>query len=104
MDVEAITVGQIVTTISVVGAIAMAIKSVSDWLKKKTEPIDKVNDEIEIIKRNQNNDNIRLKDLEKCSKLTLKATRLLLEERINNDDKDGKLANVANDIDEYLYE
>lgn len=104
MDIEAITIGQVVTAISVVTAIGMAIKSVCDWLKKKTEPIDKVNDEIAVIKRNQNNDNERLKDLEKCSKLTLKATRLLLEERIANDDKDGKLSKVAVDIDEYLYE
>lgn len=104
MDIEAVTIGEIVTTISVLTVIIMAIVSVNNWLKSKTKPIDEFKEEMAIVKRNQDNDNNRLKDLEKCSKLTLKATRALLEERIANDDEDGRLSKIKDDIDEYLYE
>lgn len=99
-----LTIGEIVTAISVITVFITAIASINNWLKKKTAPIDEFKKEMETVKRNQDNDNKRLKDLEKCSKLTLKATRALLEERIVNDDEDGRLAKIKDDIDEYLYE
>lgn len=103
MDVNEITIGQIVTAISVLGVIIMAIKNVNQAIEEKTKPAKEFKEELEKIKLHQDNDNKRLNDLEKCTKLTLKATRLLLDERIANDDEDGKLAKIKDDIDEYLY-
>lgn len=104
MDINGITIGEIVTAISVIGVIVMAIKNIYQAIEEKTKPAKEFKEELERIKQHQDNDNNRLKDLERCTKLTLKATRLLLEERIANDDEDGKLAKIKEDIDEYLYE
>lgn len=95
-DLGSITINDIITWGAILSALVV-------YTKNATRPIKDFTDRVSKIERNQDNDNKRLKDLETCSKLTLKAICLMLEERIANDDKDGKLAKIKDDIDEYLY-
>lgn len=101
-NIESITVGEIVTAISVISVFVMAYSNINKTIKEKIKPTEELKDRIEKCEEHLDNDNKKFKDLDQCQKLTLKAVRLLLDERIANDDESGRLAKMKNDIDEYL--
>lgn len=101
-DINSITIGEIVTFISVVSVFVMAYSNIKKAVEKQTQPVKDFKEELEKIKQHQDNDNKRLMDMEKCNRLILRATRALLKEASIDNDKDGKLTLISNDIDTYL--
>lgn len=100
---ENITIGQIVT----IGAFIMTAGGVIGYLLKpvkayqeKTKQIDK---EIEKIKEHQDNDNERLKTLERDSKMNLRVLNEILSHLQTNNNTNG-MAKVKKDLEEYIIE
>lgn len=101
-DINSITVGEIVTFISVVSVIVMAYSNTKKAIEKQVQPVKDFEDRIEKCEEHLDNDNKKLNDMDKCNRLILRATRALLKEASIDNDKDGKLKIISDDIDAYL--
>lgn len=102
--IEAVTVGEIVTAISVISVLVMAYSNVKKAVKEQTKPVREFEERLEKCEEHLDNDNKRLMEIEKCNRLILRATRALLKEASIDNDKDGKLSKISGDIDTYLEE
>lgn len=102
--IEAITVGEIVTAISVISVLVMAYSNVKKAIKEQTKPVEQFEERLEKCEVHLDNDNKRLAEIEKCNRLILRATRALLKEASIDNDKSGKLSKISTDIDTYLEE
>lgn len=94
IDIQEITLGQLVTAIGfiiiLVGYINQALKPLKDFTKR-----------IDQIEQHQDNDNKRLNKLEQETHLILKATRVLVSHSVDNNHT-GDLKKMQDEIDDYL--
>ena len=94
MDINNITIGQIIEIGSVITALFLLYKNA-------TQPVKSFAKRVSDLETHIDNDNKRLKALESDTKMILRATRVLVAHGASNNEK-GELKKVQNEIDEYL--
>lgn len=94
MNFDNITMGEIVVLIA-------GVTAITSFITKLTSPFTELKTRIEKIETHQDNDNKRLEELEKDTKMILKATRVLVAHSVSNNNT-GELKRVQEEIDNYL--
>lgn len=94
MNFDNITIGEIVVLIA-------GVTAITGFITKLTSPFTDLKTRIEKIEQHQDNDNKRLEELEKDTKMILKATRVLVAHSVSNNNT-GELKRVQEEIDNYL--
>lgn len=107
-DINNVTIGQIVTTISVVTVIAVFVGQINKWIKEKTKPIeefkdnlDDMDDRITKIEDHQANDLESIQDMKRCIRLLLRSNMALLANGEDNNHT-GQLKQMEKEIQQYL--
>lgn len=94
MDIEEITLGNIIQIGSVITALILLYKNA-------TKPVKTFTKRVEDLETHLDNDNKRLKILEEDIRMILKATRVLVMHSVSNNET-GELKKIQEEIDEYL--
>lgn len=94
MNIEQITIGEILQIGSVLTAIILLYKNA-------TNPVKSFAKRVEDLEEHLDNDNRRLKVLEEDTRMILKATRVLVMHSVSNNNT-GELKKIQEEIDDYL--
>lgn len=98
---EGITIGEIVTAISVIGVLIAGVGYITKPLKEYTNKQRQIDDEIENIKSHQDNDNKRLATLEADSKMTLQVLNAILG-HLQTGNNTGGMAEAKKALEKYI--
>lgn len=101
--IENITVGEIITALTLIGVLGGGISYVYKPIKAFNEKNKLIEKEIEAVKEHQDNDNKRLNSLEADSKMTLRVLNEILE-HLQTGNNSGGMQKVKKDLEKYIIE